>query len=911
MSKSFLPSIFFHKLLILLLFSFFTTSTLQSQPNPAKPWAYWWWMGSAVNKADIKKNLEDYAAAGFGGLHIIPIYGVKGEEAKFLPYLSPQWLAMLDFTCVEAKRLGLGIDMTLGTGWPFGGSQVKASDAAQAFQVQTIPVKANEKITQLPAVPEKWKGAKLMAVSAFSLGTFNRKLDISKGINWQHKDESTLYALYQLPTGQKVKRAAPGAEGWVLDHFNATAIKTYFQTFAQVFKAKNYGVRAFYNDSYEVYGANWTATFAQKFQQLRGYDLLANLDVLAKDTAITEREKRIWADYHETISDILLEDFTKPLTAFTKQYGKFLRNEAHGAPGNLLDLYAASDVPETEFFGSKPYGIPGYRVDPDYEVKRFGEPDAFVIKWAASAANVAGRKMVSCETATWLGNHFKVALSQVKPIVDECMASGVNHIFYHGAPYSPPGAEFPGWLFYASTNFNQQSHFWPFLPQLNGYIERSQSRLQAANPDNDVLLYFPIYDIWHTAGKKGKTHPMEVHSMVHQVKESPFGRTSAWLSEQGYTFDFISDRQIQGLKFENGQIVTTGGTRYKSLLLPMTEYIPLATLQALQSLKQAGASIIFESRLPRTVNGWNNSAERQKNLQAIMSSFQVTLTRDLFSALNKAGARRENGLAEKGLAFIRKKTEKGTLYFISNLAGRFKEGRVRLAVNPKMIKLYDPLTQRTGREGFGNQNSTGVETYLQLPPGASIFVEALDQADTSLIRWPLPFEEADVKDLVGPWKVEFLQGHPFVPKAYQVDTLASWTLAPDTLAQYFSGRGSYSLSFSLSDFQVGKAARLDLGDVREMARVILNGQDLGPVWCLPFVLDIPEGVLKKENTLQIEVNNLSANRIRYLDRQKTPWKKFYDINIVDIRYQPFDASRWQPVPSGLLGPVKLKFQRLR
>ena len=91
---------------------------LNAQVNTAKPWAYWWWMGSAVNEKDIAKNLEDFAAAGFGGLHIIPIYGVKGEEANFINYLSPKWVEMLDFTVEKAKTLGLGIDMTLGTGWP-------------------------------------------------------------------------------------------------------------------------------------------------------------------------------------------------------------------------------------------------------------------------------------------------------------------------------------------------------------------------------------------------------------------------------------------------------------------------------------------------------------------------------------------------------------------------------------------------------------------------------------------------------------------------------------------------------------------------------------------------------------------------------------------------------------------------
>ena len=188
----------------------------------------------------MSKNLQDFAAAGFGGLHIIPIYGVKGEEAKFIPYLSPKWVEMLDFTVTEAKRLGLGIDLTLGTGWPLGGSFVTEEDAAKAFKIK--------------------------------------------------KDAAGKYVLDVQPTKQKVKRAAPGGEGWVLDHFSETAVKHYLGPYDSIFKKKNIGVRAFYNDSYEVYGANWSNDFLKKFKILRGYDLAEYLDVMALDSAKTDKE---------------------------------------------------------------------------------------------------------------------------------------------------------------------------------------------------------------------------------------------------------------------------------------------------------------------------------------------------------------------------------------------------------------------------------------------------------------------------------------------------------------------------------------------------------------------------------------------------------------------------------------------
>ena len=415
--------------------------------NTAKPWAYWWWMGSAVNEKDISSNLQDFAAAGFGGMHIIPIYGVKGEETNFIQYLSPKWVAMLEFTVQEAKRLHLGIDMTLGTGWPYGGSHVLEKDAAKLFKI---------------------------------------------------KKQGDQLVLDMQPTNQKVKRAAPGGEGLVLDHFDKDAVQRYFQPFDAIFSKNNIGVRAFYNDSYEVYGANWTTNFFEKFKAKRGYDLNVHLDVMALDSAKTDREKRIWADYNQTLADLLLEDFTKPLVDFTHKHHKVLRNEAHGSPANVLDLYAASDVPESEFFGSLPYNIPNYQQDPDFSSKRFGSPDELLLKLASSAANVSGKPLVSSETATWLGNHFKVSLKQIKPIIDQSFIGGINHVFFHGVPYSPPNAVFPGWLFYASTNFNQQSHFWKTLPQLNGYIERCQTLLQNAKSDNDVLLYFPLVDKWHS-----------------------------------------------------------------------------------------------------------------------------------------------------------------------------------------------------------------------------------------------------------------------------------------------------------------------------------------------------------------------------------------------------------------------------
>jgi alpha-L-rhamnosidase len=846
-----------------------------AQINTAKPWAYWWWLGSAVNERDVSKNLEDFAQAGFGGMHIIPIFGVKGEEANFIPYLSPKWVNMLDFTVKEAQRLGLGIDMTLGTGWPFGGAQVADADAAKSFKINKLGEK---------------------------------------------------YTLEVIPTKQKVKRAAPGAEGWVLDHFDTAAVNRYFHPFDSIFNKKNIGVRAFYNDSYEVYGANWTTDFFKKFKILRGYDLSEHLDVLAKDTAITAREKRIWSDYHETLSDLLV-DFTKTFNQFSHKKGKITRNESHGSPANVLDLYAENDVPETEFFGSKPFNIPLYRQDPDYEIKRFGVPGDLVLKLASSAANVSGRRLVSSETATWLGNHFKVSLSQVKPIVDESFIGGVNHIFFHGVPYSPPDAPFPGWLFYASTNFNQKSHFWSALPQLNAYIEQCQKRLQNSKPDNDILLYFPMFDTWQKVGKNAKMHWSDVHNFIlDNISNTPFGKTVRALQSHGFAFDFISDKQLirantsknlgkNGLNtVERSEIPNTfgkGGTFYKTVVIPRCDNMPLATLEALARFKKAGLNIVFVDKLPDSVNGFFNAETRQIQFDKLLKLFQKNTTNNLTQTLENQQVRHES-MTKKGLTFIRKKTENSTLYFIANQNRMYENGTIRLETTGESVKVFNPLfLQKESFIAFRKIGKNAVEIPLELASGESVFVEIFDKKIEPITSNILVEKRSKIEKILrGPFQIDFIKGDPALPQNFKTDTLLSWTiLSKDTMTQYFSGTARYTLNFNVLDDLKNKKAYLDLGDVREFATVKLNGISLGTAWCLPFKLPITEGVLKKENNiLEIEVTNLSANRIRYLDKKGVYWKKFYDINFVDIGYRPFDASNWEPVLSGLLGDVKLVFE---
>ncbi len=852
--------------------------------STSKPWAYWWWPGSAVTETGITHNLEAFAKAGFGGLHIIPIYGAKGYESKFQPYLSDGWQQKFAFVLKESKRLHLGIDLTLGTGWPLGGPQIRKQDAAKSYKIELVTIAAG----QTWSVPQDAKAA-----SVYINKVFSEDLVASKKTTFQAGSEGAqVYVFLETLTNQQVKRAAPGAEGLVMDHFSKSAFEHYRESFVPLLKKSQAPLRALYNDSYEVYGANYTPDLFAEFQRINGYDLREHLDVMAKAKAETDIENAIWADYHRTLAKVLLTEFTQPFAAWIKQMGFVSRDQAHGSPGNLLDLYAAVDIPETEFFGSKPFDIPGYRVDPDYDSIRFGIPDVRNLKLASSAANLTGKKLVSSETTTWLGNHFKVSLAQVKPVVDQVFIGGVNHIFYHGATYSPPEVAWPGWLFYASTNFNPQSHFWEALPELNHYVENCQKMLQAHPTDSDVLMYFPMEDIWHERNGKGKTHPLDLHANSRDwMKNTSFGRWSEHMQTKGYQVDYISDLLLKGLQpTPKRTFKTTSGAEYKMLLIPAPHFVSLETMELWAKWVKLGLPVYFLEHLPLQPNSFGLTESEKIRWNAAREFMLMRWVSDPINILERYRISRES-IADQGLSFIRKRSAQGAHYFIANLSNRFSEGMVHLAKGSMDMELVDPMTG----EKLAVHANKDKEFFLNLAPGQSLLVNQVAikskaQVIGDKVICPI-IPKADIS-------------LRFVDKSLKpsvMDALNFWTR--DSATHDYWGKGTYAFDFDLTEEQLPQARVLHFDQVRDWVRVKINGVDLGIVWSLPYQVQIPAGLLKANNHIELEVTNVSANRIRKLDRERVNWKNFYEINFVDIQYKPFDASTWEVTESGLQGEL--------
>ncbi|MDX9973148.1 MAG: glycosyl hydrolase [FCB group bacterium] len=866
----------------------FTCGALAAPEDSARPWVYWDWMGSAVDRENISALLKQYAEGGLGGVHIVPIYGVKGVEDRFIQFLSPQWMEMLAFTVSEAKRVGMGVDMSTGTGWPFGGPMVNDATAATKLVLDSQPVEQGKPVSA-PAAPRL-----LTVVVRYADGS---RADVTaevKAGNWAPSANGTLYLASLEPTGQKVKRAAPGGEGPVLDPFSAEAMQSYLAAFDNAFA--NYPgpfPRGQYHDSYEYYGASATEGIFDIFQQDRGYDLRSFLPELKGD-GNADLVARVRNDYRAVL-DAELARYIGAWVDWSRSKGCITRYQAHGSPGNLLDLYALADVPETEIFGPSGYPIPGLRTEfrPITD-----QPNPLVIKFASSAAHVAGRNLASSETCTWLGEHFRIPFTLVKPELDQFFTAGINHIFYHTLAYSPKDAPWPGWLFYASTNFAPSNTQWPHFRALNDYAARVQAALREGAPDNDVLLYFPIHDIWQRPSG-ALNYQMGVHD-DSWLNASGFGDTARWLWRRGYGCDYASDKQLLKAKASNGLLQTDGAT-YAAVVVPRCRFMPIETLRQLLELSHQGVPVLFPEGPPQDVPGLHDLEARRAAFAPLREEALLAPHGDLMPLLSTTTVKRE-AFPDKGLRFIRRKHDDGYTYFISNLGDREFDGWADMGTRAESAVFTDPMRgDRSGRATWIHTDN-GDRCYVQLAAGESVLLrtytgQAPESKEWAYLRPVLK----QATTLTAPWDVTFLEGGPQLPEPRHIEKLESWTEWGEEAAQ-FGGLTRYRTAFQRPG--AGEYI-LDLGDVRESARVVLNGRVVATLFALPFRVPVGDYLRDGENELILEVANLGANRIAAMDRQGVDWRHYYEINFVNILYKPFDASAWDPVPSGLLGPIKL------
>ncbi|MBE2215613.1 MAG: glycoside hydrolase family 2 protein [Opitutaceae bacterium] len=900
--------------------------------SETRPWSRWWWLGNITTEADLRALMSEYAAAGLGGLEVTPIYGVRGYEEQFIPFLSPTFVDRLEFAAAEAHRHGMQIDMSTGTGWPFGGPWVDDATAARYLASRTFVVPAGGRLGEPVALEQKtflrFAGAKqvpletlkqpvtanenlqdlaidqvrfpralpLHTLMAFPRNAAGEGVDLTARVgsdgmlDWTAPaggDAWTLHAIFGGFHGKMVERAGPGGEGMAIDHFSSAALARYLAPFDAALKGRRMeGFRGWFNDSYEVDDAsgesNFTAAFFDEFQKRRGYDLRQQLPLLL-DPNSGDAGDRLVCDYRETISDLLLEEFTKPWHAWAAAQGRIMRNQAHGSPANIIDLYAASDIPETE------------------------GPDVVQFKTASSAAHLTGKRLASAEALTWLDEHWLSSLGDARRAVDGFFLGGINHICYHGTVYSPPADPWPGFHFYAAVEFDPSNPLWAHFPALNAYVTRAQSFLQRGRPDEGVLLYYNIHDRWSQRGTGVMPH---FHGGVRD------GVTARAVGEQllqaGYGFDYVTDRLLRDVRVERGMLVA-GESTYAALVVPKTQVMPLETMVRLLDLADAGAKVVFEDAYPRGVAGGADLAKRQAAFRQLVEvrapASGVRIAANVRQALGALPQVVREPMVDRGLRFVRRRDGSDVVYFIVNLSGARIDDWIPLGARPASAALFDPMTGAAGLAQLRSTVDGATDVRLQLEPGASILVRGFADVRSGA-PWVYWRPAGSARELAGPWSLSFTAGGPELPAAVELATLRSWTETGGAGVRAFSGTARYVREFARPEGGAAAYA-LDLGRVAVSARVVLNGRDLGVLFDAPYRLIVPAAELAERNTLVIEVVNLGANRIADLDRRGVPWKKFYNVNMPPWRRENrgpdglFSAAAWEPRESGLLGPVTL------
>jgi alpha-L-rhamnosidase len=457
-------------------------SIFADPPTSAAPMLRWWWFGPSVERDELSRELTAMARAGFGGVEVAYVYPLGPATTEFM---SDAFLADLRFAADYAHKLGLRFDLTLGSGWSFGGPHITGELAARQLHWDRREVTPGS--LEVPVV-SPWPGDQLVAAyigagSSQEQPESYQQLPVTDGVIKIPDGNGTRQVLlaYARRTGQNVKRAAVGSEGPVLDHYSASAAKVHLRwagdRMLDAVPAELVG--SVFCDSLEVYDADWTPALPEEFARRRGYPLIPVLYWLAVDGP---NAVQVRADYHHTLAELYQENFVAEVQRWAAGRGVSFRIQNYGTPPATISSYRFADMFEGE----------GWRWK-----------DITQTRWASSAGHLYGRDVISAEIWTWVHSpSFRATPLDLKGEAHEHLLNGINQLIGHGWPYSPTDTRGLGWFFYAAGAIDDRNPWWPAMPRLNTYLSRLCWLMRQGEPVADVAVYVPNEDLFAVMGRE-------------------------------------------------------------------------------------------------------------------------------------------------------------------------------------------------------------------------------------------------------------------------------------------------------------------------------------------------------------------------------------------------------------------------
>jgi hypothetical protein len=670
-------------------------------------------------------------------------------------------------------------------------------------------------------------------------------------------------------TGQQVKRAAIGAEGYVLDHIDPAAVANHLETVGnRLLEAFAGGPPpdAFFSDSLEAYGSSWTGDLPAEFQRRRGYDLMAHLPALFLDTPESAQVRFDWAT---TLSELVDARYLAPIDAWARAKGTRFRAQVYGFPPPTLSSNALVALPEGEGADWRSFTS---------------------TRWATSAAHLYDKPVVSSEVWTWLHSPSWAAMPlDMKVEADRHFLQGVTQLIGHGWPYSPPEAGEPGWAFYAAAALNDHNPWFGVMPDVTRYLQRVSFLLRQGAPADSVAIYLPIEDAFAAM----RPEAASVNEAMHRrVSDALIGQ----VLDAGYTFDFVDAKGL-----------TSRGMRHKLLVLPPMERIDADAYAAILRWVEGGGRLVALGSLPSNAGGLRDTDARaavQSLSRRLASAKGVAVVKE--DALGQALAAAVSPDMQlrapaPQLGFVHRRLADGDGYFIVNTSNQPLRTAARFAGDRGNGSWWDPMLGRRWAAGSG-------DIPIDLAPYESRFLlfAGTERDATRDTAEPVAVP-------VGKWTLSI----PNRP-ARALGGFESWTGDPET--RYFSGTAIYRNSFNLAGPVAGKCFALDFGvstpraasanearpsaaieaPIRDAAIVRVNGVPAGSVWAPPYRLTLA-GLRSGRNTIEILVSNTALNR---LAGQPRPDYRLLNARFGE-RFTAQDQDKIAAQPSGLLRAPQL------
>ncbi len=676
------------------------------------------------------------------------------------------------------------------------------------------------------------------------------------------------------------------ATGFEVDKMDAAAIKRYFTHYLNMYKeatgglmgAKG-GLQFMVTDSWEAGAQNWTPKMFDEFQQRRGYSLRSWMPALAGYVigSASSTDKFLY-DFRRTLSDMVSEYHYDQLTEILASEGMKRYSESHElkramiADGMDAKRYAA--VPMSAIW------TPNVIINQNDQNGYISD-----IRESASVAHIYGQNLVAAESFSALAYPdyaWSYCPENLKPTADLALASGLNRFVVHCSPHQPSDSLFPGLTLGPFGQWFTRHEAWAEQAKVwTEYLSRSSYLLQQGKFVADIVYYYGEDD--------------NITSIFRRKQP---------VIPEGYNYDYINtDALLRLLTVKNGRLITPSGMSYSMLVLDSNaRRMPMEVLNKIEELIKGGA--VVTGIKPEAPTGLKDDETlfHQKVQSLFGGNYSKVFTGiPIHDAVKQAKVAKDFDytapLASVKLLYVHRQLGDQDIYWVNNRTAITQQVKANFRVTGKVPEIWHPETGEVEQASYeiGKEYTT---VDLSLSPNDAVFIVFRNKAKQKRVFVSI-IERTTLMDITGSWEVSFQPGRGAPAKAV-FETLAAYTANANDGIKYFSGTATYNKIFTLPATTINSNQQLwlDLGEVKNLASIKINGKELGIVWKTPFIIDISSAVRAGENQLEIQVTNIWVNRL-IGDQQPGVTKK--------ITYTPeiYYGAQSQLLPAGLLGPVKI------